>query len=95
MFGPFLVDLIVLLALAYYAFHGYRRGFLLIFLELGFFLVALGIAVGLHRAAAGVLSAAFGISELVGRPLCLLSILGGGSNSRHSCAEKHCQPNSG
>ena len=74
MFGSFLVDLIVLLALAYYAFHGYRRGFLLIFLELGFFLAALGIAVGLHRAAAGALSAAFGVSELVGRPLCLLSI---------------------
>jgi len=46
------VDLLILLVLALYAFHGYRRGFLLIFAELVTFGAALVVAILLLRPAA-------------------------------------------
>jgi uncharacterized protein YkwD len=66
------IDLIVLIVIAYYAIHGFRRGFLVIFLELLTFAIAFGVAIFAYRPVADLLMNLFGTPEPLAKPVALL-----------------------
>jgi len=68
------IDILVLLIAAFYGYHGWRRGFLLIFLELSVFGISLAGAFALHRPVAAVLSSVVGLAEVIAKPLSLLGL---------------------
>lgn len=69
-----LIDIAVLLTAGFYGYHGWRRGFLLILLELSVVGASLATAFVLHRPVAAALSSAAGLSEVAAKPLSLLGL---------------------
>ena len=67
------VDLVIVLVLALYAFHGWRRGFLLIALDLGEFVLSVGLALLLFRYA-GPMFGRFGLSPSMSNAAAFVAI---------------------